>query len=122
MTDQAPRIEFGAGSRTVRRGTVLDGIVRMSRDHLEGATLTIGWETEGKGTQDSAEVARLKLDRLEVCPDSSGWQKVAFSVRIPVWPVTYHGVAVKIHWRVKLHVPAHGWVGRTYTEEFQVVL
>ncbi|MBN2191277.1 MAG: hypothetical protein JW751_00535 [Polyangiaceae bacterium] len=114
-------IELRDGLRRFRRGAVLSGVIRPGDAELSGATLAVLWYTEGKGERDEGIVYLEDLEGLsrDVAPDGS--LRLPFRVILPLWPVTYHGQIVKIHWQVAVRRRAAPW--RIESEElpFEVI-
>jgi hypothetical protein len=122
VTEELPGvIDLADGVTALRRGARLTGVVRLREEHLHGATLAVEWYTEGKGTRDSRQIAEVALSELTARGSTEGWLELPFSIRLPVWPVTYHGVLLKIHWRAVLSLRASGWTETRREQPFEVV-
>lgn len=109
------------GVTKVRRGARLAGVVRARPEHVVGATLSVEWYTEGKGNRDSDALPTLDLETLPARPQPDGSLEIPFSVPLPLWPVTYLGEIIKIHWRVAVRLPAMAWQERDHELEFEVL-
>ncbi len=114
-------IELRDGVRRVRRGTLLSGVIRPGDAELSGATVAVLWYTEGKGERDEGIVYVEDLEGLsrEVARDGS--PELRFRVTLPLWPVTYHGQIVKIHWQVAVRRRAAPWTIEAEELPFEVI-
>lgn len=114
-------IELSDGMRRFRRGAVLSGVIRPGDAELAGATLAVLWYTEGKGERDEGIVYVEDLGGLSrgVAPDGS--LELPFRVTLPLWPVTYHGQIVKIHWEVAVRRRAAPWKIEAEELPFEVI-
>ncbi len=88
--------------RTFVPGSLLRGRVSLEplAEHLgRRVELAVLWETEGKGDTDMGVVYyRVLADGDEKAASSEH----AFEVTLPFLPLSYHGVLLKIGWRVRV--------------------
>ena len=111
MPDGMVEIVFDNAQRSWRPGERLSGRYRLVADvapELERQELSIVWYTSGKGDED------LEVHQYEECrADSPTWTNPqnwkTFSCVLPLTPLSYDGVLVKIHWCVRVrYFPVRG--------------
>jgi hypothetical protein len=90
--------------KTYAPGDTLRGVVSLDAQAgpVESAEVVVSWLTEGKGDGDRAEVyCRVFGGPFAADGEDSTFE---FTVRLPVAPLSYDGVIVKIRWVVELRV------------------
>ncbi len=94
------------GDRQFEAGDLLVGsfaIPRADELGVKRAELSIVWYTSGKGDEDFG-VHKLFTYNSEGSDAVSLGRRRDFRTRLPAGPLSYDGVAVKIHWCVRLRV------------------
>jgi hypothetical protein len=95
-------IEIELEEREVPAGGVVRGRVRLVPTEEEASRrveLSVLWETEGKGDTDRGVVHFAVLADGD---PSAARREHAFEVRLPLMPVTYDGVLLRIRWCVRV--------------------
>jgi hypothetical protein len=87
-----------------RRGSQVTGKVITSNQDIRGMLLVVSWFTEGKGDSDEGVVYESLLTSLPEEIETEGDRELSFQLVLPVWPVTYHGGILKIHWQIVIKI------------------
>jgi hypothetical protein len=95
---------------------VLDGV---TPEQVRAVELSVLWHTEGKGDEDLA-VHHFDRASRETDPEWDPRQPRRFSTTMPNSPLSYDGVIVKIHWRIRVRAFLAG--GREVVEEQRLQL
>lgn len=94
-----------------RPGARITGEVRVEAQaawDVDLLDLVLYWRTEGRGNTDDAVVQTLAIaTKGEQAPPRIVRQ---FTFQLPILPITYHGVTIKIYWTLGLYAKAHGKV------------
>jgi hypothetical protein len=88
--------------KTYAPGETLRGVVSLDPDQagpVGSVEVAIYWMTEGKGDSDRAEVYRRVFGGADIT-DST----LEFEVPLPLAPLSYEGVIIKIRWYVEVRV------------------
>jgi hypothetical protein len=88
--------------KTYAPGDTLRGVVSLDAeqaDPVESVEVAIYWMTEGKGDSDRADVYRRVFGGDDIA-DST----LEFQVPLPLAPLSYEGVIIKVRWYVEVRV------------------
>ena len=114
-------IDVHLESNKIQPGAILEGFViwHSSDDDKvpKAATLSVGWHTEGRGTNDRATLKQLCLDMNHL--QASFPRRIPFSVRIPDdSPVTYNGSLLRVLWQVSVVSQKPGLFKRKQRQDY----
>jgi hypothetical protein len=106
MNGPLVRIRFDGNGRVYHPGETLSGEYRIESvppEEIKAVEVSVLWYTEGKGDEDLAV-----HDFWRNSADSSDWPDLRrpsrFSTVLPVSPLSYRGVLVKIRWCVRVRI------------------
>jgi hypothetical protein len=88
--------------KTYSPGETLRGVVSLDTKEADGVKsveVAIYWMTEGKGDADRADVYRRVFGDGDIA-DST----LEFQVPLPLAPLSYEGIIIKIRWYVEVRV------------------
>ena len=93
-------------------------LVMAEPRRLEEVEITVGWHTEGKGIEARGVEHREVRQAGEGSPDGDGAGK--FSVVLPLSPLSYDGVLIKVCWAVRVRASFSGWEHLKSEQAFQL--
>ena len=110
MSESDLTIRFDDDRRDFEPGDTLGAdceIAYHSLDEITGVEWTVYWRTEGRGTEDSDEHASA---RKSTGTESAarGADALRFETQLPLSPLSYDGVLVKIRWFLAASVSFSG--------------
>ncbi len=120
MTDDDILLTIVDGDRKFEAGDLLVGsfaIPRADELGVKRAELSIVWHTSGKGDEDFG-VHKLFNYNSEGNDAVSLGRRRDFRTRLPAGPLSYDGIAVKIHWCVRLRIIMLRGRQRVFDEPF----
>lgn len=90
------RIEIAGGNARLRPGDKLNGVVSWDLPAVPaGVEVTLGWETSGKGTQDSETVETVRFDNV------GRSDRKPFTLTVPAAPYSFSGKLISLVWKLE---------------------
>jgi len=90
------RIEITGGNTRLRPGDKLTGVVSWDLPAApENVEVRLGWETRGKGTQDSDIAAEASFERV------ARSDRKSFTFTVPAAPYSFSGKLVSLVWKLE---------------------
>ena len=106
MSDPAIHIRLDTPHDVLRPGDILAGaftLAGVTSDEIAAVELSVLWHTEGKGDEDLA-VHLFKRFSADDGPPIDPKHPVRFSTQLPLSPLSYDGLLIKIRWCVRVRL------------------
>ena len=106
MSDVVIHIRLDTTHDSLRPGDILAGsfsLTGVTSDEIAAVELSVLWHTEGKGDEDLA-VHLFQRFSADDAGRIDPRHPVRFSTQLPLSPLSYDGILVKIRWCVRVRV------------------